>query len=147
MVFQQRSHRYYWGRLMIKIKFSPWPSFFLAMNCRIQSFCVSLFFSVCQYNCGRLFFAPQSCFQFVSDSNTILSEKGVNSAHSNDSSYPLIRARGCSSLVGLPSSVKCFKSSLASSKVVEPLAHSFGPRRLSLEPEPNKPCLLDNIEY
>lgn len=67
--------------------------------------------------------------------------------------YPLLIARGCSSPVGRPSDVKCFRSSLASSKAEEPFWLSLGPSRLSLEPGPNRPnlrhtkCIVDQIQY
>ncbi len=50
-------------------------------------------------------------------------------------------ASGCSSPVGRPSDVKCFRSSLASNKAEEFFWLSLGPSRLSLEPGPNRPNL------
>lgn len=67
--------------------------------------------------------------------------------------YPLLTASGCSSPVGMPSDVKCFRNSLASSKAEEPFWLSLGPSRLSLEPGPNRPNLghkkytVDQIQY
>lgn len=67
--------------------------------------------------------------------------------------YPLLRVSGWSSPAGRPSDVKCFRSSLASSKAGEAFWPSLGPSRLSLEPGPNRPnlkhtkCTVDQIQY
>lgn len=55
--------------------------------------------------------------------------------------YPLLRTSGCSAPAGVPSVVKCLRSSLASSKAKVLFWLSLGPSRLSLDPGPNKPNL------